>query len=202
MILKCIDISFWPCLLSTNLQHKKNLIFTIFSVRNAIVLPEKMIFWLNYLHIMFLREAVFAAQKRVFVLCIVTNYDNVWVIEQEFYKIWSLLSSWPVTLSNEAARYLEVQSFFDGLSHSMPMCVWVCVCACVLKREKEKRREGDREEAWVCTSAVVCTCFGNHFHLLLQNTCNFPVIKSWFTSTKSAKVEAIHIVMKSNTHIS
>lgn len=108
------------------------------------------------------------------------NSDKVWVIEQEFYKIWSLLSSWPVTLSNKTAQYPpEVQSFFDGMSQSLP------VRAHVWLREKKRNEQREREmekTRWAVTHLQWYVLEISFITYCKTFSCNFPVIKSWCTS--------------------
>lgn len=87
---------------------------------------------------------------------------NLWVTEQKFYKIWSVLSSWTVTLSNEDARYPPKSS------HSL--MEWLIAFLCTLFMREGVSDRQNAQWAWVYTSAMIGACFGNHFHLWLQNT--------------------------------
>lgn len=84
-----------------------------------------------------------------------------------------------------------VQSSFDELSH---------VCVCFKGRAKETERGMQRRSMSLHISSSMHMLLKS-IHLLLQNTCNFPVITLWFASVKTAKNEVINVIVKKKKRV-
>lgn len=122
----------------------------------------------------------------------------------EFYKIWSLLVSWPVTLSNEAARYPLKSS--HSLMKWVTTRLWVLMCLCVVRRGDRKRtrvREIEKDSLSKClhNCSVILVCWKSFSSLLaklwLVTFLHYSIlVYVMFLSVKPVKFKVLLVIEK------